>query len=86
VLRLEGSSGTRFSGVCRVGAQDTAVRGQVPRRFEYDLGGQQLTCRIEKRGPGEGNLKVVLTAGGNTRSVQQTNVPGGTVEISYQGG
>lgn len=84
VLRLEGDSGTRFSGTCAAGGEETVIRGEVPRRFAYDLNGQRLACRIQKRDAGAGSLKVILSAGGNTRSVQQTNTRGGTVEISYR--
>lgn len=83
-LRLEGASGTRFSGVCRVGAEETAIKGRVPKRFGFELDGERLTCSIQKRDAGRGSLKVILTAGGNTRSVQQTNSRGGNIEISYQ--
>lgn len=84
VLRLEGASGTRFSGVCKVGAEASLIEGRVPKRFGYDLDGERLTCRIQKRDSGAGALKVILTAGGDTRSVQQTNSRGGEISISYR--
>jgi hypothetical protein len=49
------------------------------------LKGQQLSCRIEKRDNKKGDLKVVLAAGETTRSVQQTNTPGGAIKVSYKG-
>ena len=76
---------TTFSGLCSVGGAES-VGGQVPKRFEFDLKGQQLSCRIEKRDNKKGDLKVVLVAGETTRSVQQTNTSGGVIEVSYKGG
>ncbi len=61
------------------------LSGQVPKRFAFDLKGRQLSCRIEKRDGGTGDLKVVLVAGEATSSVQQTNAPGGVIEVSYEG-
>ncbi|ABG05860.1 hypothetical protein Rxyl_2950 [Rubrobacter xylanophilus DSM 9941] len=86
VLRLEGEEGTRFSGLCDVGGQQSVLSGEVPRRYTFDLDGLPLSCRIQKRGGGQGTLRVVLLANGTTRSVQQTNAPEGTIRISYQGG
>jgi hypothetical protein len=85
VLRLEGDSGTRFSGICTVGDERTVINGRVPKRFAYELGGEELSCQIQKRGEGSGTLKVTLIAGQSTRSVQQTNSPEGTIDISYRG-
>jgi hypothetical protein len=61
------------------------LRGQVPKRFAFYLKGRQLTCRIEKRDGGTGDLEVILVAGEATRSVQQTNAPGGVISVSYKG-
>ncbi|MBA2712183.1 MAG: hypothetical protein H0U55_01320 [Rubrobacteraceae bacterium] len=84
VIRLEGDPKTTFSGLCSVGEERNVLSGQVPKRFAFDLKGRQLSCRIEKQDGGEGDLKVVLVAGETTRSVQQTNSPGGVIKISYE--
>ena len=62
MIRLEGDPRTTFSGLCSVGAAQKVLSGQVPKRFEFDLKGQQLSCRIEKRDKKKGDLKVVLAA------------------------
>jgi hypothetical protein len=85
MIRLEGDPRTTFSGLCSVGEAQKVLSGQVPKRFEFDLKGQQLSCRIEKRDNEKGDLKVVLVAGGTTRSVQQTSAPGGVIKVSYKG-
>jgi hypothetical protein len=84
VIRLEGDPETTFSGLCSVGSEQKVLSGQVPKRFEFDLKGRQLSCRIEKRDNKTGGLKVVLIAGEATRSVQQTNTPGKVIEVSYE--
>ena len=84
VIRLEGDPKTTFSGLCSVGSEQKVLIGQVPKRFEFDLKGRQLSCRIEKRDDKTGNLKVVLIAGEATRSVQQTNTPSGVIKVSYE--
>ncbi|HET7480831.1 MAG TPA: hypothetical protein VFJ72_15100 [Rubrobacteraceae bacterium] len=83
VLRLEGDPKTRFSGRCTDGKQETVLKGKVPKRYAYDLAGDELQCSIQKRDAGNGSLKVILTAGNTTRSVQQTNTRGGEIKISY---
>ncbi len=85
VIRLEGNPRTTFSGLCALGAEQQVLSGQVPKRFEFDLKGRRLSCRIEKRDNKKGNLKVVLIAGDATRSVQQTNTPGNVIKVSYKG-
>jgi hypothetical protein len=85
VIRLEGDPETTFSGLCSVGEVDSVLSGQVPKRFAFDLKGRQLSCRIEKRDGGTGDLEVVLVAGEATRSVQQTNAPGDVIKVSYKG-
>jgi len=85
MIRLEGDPSTTFSGLCSVGAEQNVLSGRVPKRFEFDLKGQRLSCRIEKRDDEKGDLKVVLAAGETTRSVQQTNTPGGVINVSYKG-
>ncbi|HEY0128390.1 MAG TPA: hypothetical protein VGB40_04420, partial [Rubrobacteraceae bacterium] len=61
------------------------LSGRIPKRYAFDPRRQRLSCRIQKRDPGGGNLKVILVAGDTTRSVQQTNAPGGVVNVSYYG-
>jgi len=85
LIRLEGDPKTQFSGLCSVGEEQNVLSGRVPKRFTFDLKGRKLSCRIEKRDEGKGDLKVVLVAGDATRSVQQTNSPGGVIKVSYQG-
>jgi hypothetical protein len=85
VIRLEGDPKTTFSGLCSVGEEHSVLRGQVPKRFAFYLKGRQLTCRIEKRDGGTGDLEVILVAGEATRSVQQTNAPGSVISVSYKG-
>jgi hypothetical protein len=86
VLRLEGDPETTFSGICTVGGKENvlSVSGRVPKRYAFE--GQRLSCRIQKQDSGRGSLKVILTANGTTRSVQQANTPGSVIRISYQGG
>jgi len=84
VIRLEGDPKTTFTGLCSVGGEQNVLSGQVPKRFTFDLSGERLECRIEKRDEGAGDLKVVLVAGDTTRSVQQTNAPGGVINLSYE--
>jgi len=83
-IRLEGDPSTTFSGLCSVGAEQNVLSGQVPKRFEFDLKGRPLSCRIEKQDGKTGDLKVVLIAGEATRSVQQTNTPGNVIKVSYE--
>jgi hypothetical protein len=85
VIRLEGGPETTFTGLCSVGEESRVLSGQVPKRFAFYLKGRQLTCRIEKRDGGTGDLEVVLVAGETTRSVQQTNAPGDVIRVSYTG-
>lgn len=85
VLRLEGGPKTTFSGLCSVGDDQNVLDGKVPKRFTFDPRGRELSCRIQKRDDGRGALKIILIAGNTTRSVQQTNAPGGTINLSYSG-
>ena len=84
VIRLEGDPRTTFSGLCSLGAEQKVLSGQVPKRFEFDLKGRRLSCRIEKRDDNKGDLNVVLIAGEATRSVQQTNTPDNVIKVSYE--
>ena len=86
IIRLEGDPKTLFTGLCSVGGKRSVLSGRVPERFDFDLDGRRLECRIEKRDGEGGDLKVVLIVGDTTRSVQQTNAPGGVVNLSYDGG
>ncbi len=84
VIRVEGDPKTTFTGLCSVGEEQNVLSGRVPERFTFDLAGERLECRIEKRDEDDGDLKVVLVAGDTTRSVQQTNSPGGVINVSYE--
>ncbi|WP_119066149.1 hypothetical protein [Rubrobacter indicoceani] len=82
-LRLEGRTGTRFGGSCGFGDERRPVEGRVPGRFVIDTEGLELACRISTVGGRAGDqLRVVLTADGRTRSVQEVQ-SGGTVSVSY---
>jgi hypothetical protein len=83
-IRLEGDPKTTFTGLCSVGEERNVLSGRVPKRFAFHLKGRQLSCRIEKQDGSTGDLKVVLVAGETTRSVQQTNAPGGIINVSYR--
>jgi hypothetical protein len=85
VLRLEGDPGTTFSGICVVGSKQNVLSGRIPKHYAFDPRGRRLSCRIEKRDPGGGDLKVILVAGDTTRSVQQTNTRGSVINVSYAG-
>lgn len=85
LLRLEGDPKTTFSGFCNTGTEVSAISGKVPKRYRFDLNGQDLSCRIQKQNPGNGSLRVVLLSGSNTRSVQQTNSTNNTIRLSYTG-
>ena len=86
VLRLEGDPETTFSGICAVGGKEYALKGRVPERYAFDPEGERLSCRIQKQDRREGSLKIILSADDTTRSVQQTNVRGGVIRLSYRGG
>jgi hypothetical protein len=86
VLRLEGDPKTAFTGICTVGGREDVLSGRVPERYAFDPQREGLTCRIQKQDRGEGRLKVILTAGGKTRSVQQTSARGRVISVSYKGG
>jgi len=86
VLRVEGDSGVRFSGLCNVGEEDTVLGGgSVPKRYAFDPRGERLSCRIQKQDSGDGDLKVTLLAGNSTQSVQQINTPDNAIKVSYTG-
>lgn len=83
VLRVEGDPKVRFSGICAVGSHENVISGRVSKRYEFDLGDQELSCEIRKRDPGGGNLKTTLIAGNDTRSVQAVNTQGGRIRVTY---
>jgi hypothetical protein len=86
VLRVEGDSGVRFSGLCNVGEEDTVLGGgSVPKRYAFDPDGKQLSCRIQKQDSGDGDLKITLLADNSTQSVQQINTPDNAIKVSYTG-
>lgn len=86
VLRVEGDSGVTFSGLCEVGPEDAVLGGgKVPERYVFTTKGKRLSCKIQKRDSGDGDLKVTLLAEGSTHSVQQINSPDGVINVSYQG-
>jgi hypothetical protein len=85
LLRLEGDPGTTFSGICVVGSNQSVLSGRIPKRYAFDPRGRKLSCRIEKRDPGRGDLKVILVVGDTTRSVQQTDKRGNVINVSYAG-
>jgi hypothetical protein len=85
VLRIEGDPGTTFSGICSAGGGESVLSGQVPKRYTFDLDAQRLSCRIQKQDSANGDLKVILTTGNTTRSVQQTSSRNSIINVSYQG-
>ncbi|CAN5573666.1 hypothetical protein BH24ACT22_BH24ACT22_05650 [soil metagenome] len=85
LLRLEGDPKTTFSGICTAGAEDSVIGGKVPKIYRFDLNGRNLSCRIQKRNPGRGSLRVILLSGDDTRSVQQTESTDSIVRLSYTG-
>lgn len=85
LLRLEGDPKTTFSGFCTAGTEVSAISGKVPKRYRFDLDGRDLSCRIQKRNPGNGSLRVILLSGDSTRSVQQTESTNSIIKLSYTG-
>lgn len=81
-VRLEGAEGVRFRGNCEFGGTNRRVEGRVPARFVVQTGGFRLTCGIRKVGQ-PGQLRVLLTSEGRTRSVQQVGPGAGEVFVSY---
>jgi hypothetical protein len=85
LLRLEGDPGTTFSGICVVGSNQSVLSGRIPKSYAFDPRGRKLSCRIEKRDAVRGDLKVILVAGDTTHSVQQTDIRGDVIKVSYPG-
>jgi len=84
-LKIEGSPGTEFSGTCIVGGkEEKKFSGRVPKRFIYEPDGRRLECEIRKQSSNSGQMKVALSSGGHTNSVQQTSIQGGSVTLRYE--
>lgn len=80
-LKLQGDSGTEFSGSCAVGDQEPEeIGGQLPTSYTYRLRGEPLDCEITS----DGDVQVELTIGKNVRSVQR--ISGGTLHLTYKNG
>jgi hypothetical protein len=85
-LKIEGSSGTEFSGTCAVGGEKSEISGGVPQSFRYELHGRQLECKITKKSSNPGVLRVVFNVGEHTSSVHETSAEGGTITLRYESG
>lgn len=81
-LEIGGDPGTEFSGRCIVGNEEKEIRGQVPERFDFNLDGRKLECKIHKQSTGA--MNIVLEAGG-ADYVQRTDSRRATVRIAYSG-
>lgn len=81
MLRVEGSKQTKFSGLCKAGNREYVISGSPSKTYVFES--SSFSCRIEKQDAGGGNLKVTMVSGDSTRSVQQTNSQGGTVDVSH---
>ena len=81
MLRLQGDSGTKFSGSCTVGNQEPEeISGQVPETYSFELKGEPLDCNVNS----DGDVQVDLAVGKNVRSVQR--ISGGTLHLTYKNG
>lgn len=80
LLRVEGGKRTRFSGLCEADNREYVISGSPSKTYVFEA--NSFSCRIEKQDAGGGNLKVTMVSGDSTRSVQQTNSQGGTVDVS----
>jgi hypothetical protein len=85
LLRLEGDPGTTFSGICVAGSKQSVLSGRIPKSYAFDPRGRKLSCRLEKRDPDRGDLKVILVVSNTTRAVQQTDNRGNVIKVSYPG-
>ena len=84
-VRVSGAQGTRFGGTCATGGARSKVVGQVPKSFTYAVAeGQMLKCRLQKRGNGVDQMKVVVTAKGNEH-VLQTDSRWAMLNFTYSG-
>jgi hypothetical protein len=79
-LRIEGDSGTTFSGKCAGGDDEEEVSGEVPQSFTFQLDGGKLECEITNKGPGA--LEVTLGSG-DDRSVHRINAPDAVISLTY---
>lgn len=83
ILRLTGSSGTKFSGECEVGGERESIEGELPERFTFDLGDDSLACDIEKQDPGQ--MQLVFSTG-NDNITQTTGADNTTISLVYEDG
>ncbi len=83
ILRLTGSSGTKFSGECEVGGERENIEGELPERFTFDLGDGGLACDIEKQDPGQ--MRLVFSTG-NDNITQTTGADNTTISLVYEDG
>jgi hypothetical protein len=83
-LKIEGSPATEFSGTCIIGGKEEKISGRVPKRFTFEPDGQPLECEISKQSSNSGQMKVELSAGGHTNSVQQSTTQGGSLTLRYE--
>ena len=81
MLKLQGDSGTKFSGSCAVGNKEPEdISGQVPETYSFQLNGESLDCKVDS----DGDMQVSLAVGKNVRSVQR--ISGGTLHLIYKNG
>lgn len=84
-VKIDGESGTRFSGACVVGDEGREVSGQVPGLFVYEPEGREVECEIRKEGKDAGSLKFSVDAGGEN-SKQKIRATADNLEFSVSGG
>lgn len=80
ILEIEGNE-ARFTGTCSVGGEERRLDGRTPERYAFSPDDGKLQCEI--RGEGPGTLNVVLAAGNDVRSVQQSGAGGSKVSLTY---
>ena len=81
ILQIKGSDDTSFTGTCSAGGEERRIGGQPPERYTFSPDGGKIECEISKEGPG--TLHIVLTAGDDVRSVQQSGAGEGKVNLTY---
>jgi hypothetical protein len=64
---------------CSVGGEEKTISGQVPARYVYEPGSDELECKIQKGSAG--TLEVVLAAGNYARSEPAPRE--GTINLAY---
>lgn len=84
-VKIDGESGTRFSGACAVGDEGREVSGQIPGLFVYEPEGREVECEIRKEGKDAGSLKFSVDAGGEN-SKQKIRATADNLEFSVSGG